>query len=157
MIKMLIPILFFGIWSTSCSDTESTSGKLNAEKIQAKRQMAAQIDTIEPVNFDLDYLMGHFNPVQHPDFTRVPSPFSDRVDMYMRKDAYEAFKSMHAAALKDGITLKIISAARNFEVQKGIWEAKWNGSLPQCQKSCPQNFGIQRYARCLTPPLGYRY
>ena len=128
MIKMLIPILFFGLWSTSCSDTESTSGKLNAEKVQAKRQMAAQIDTIEPVNFDLDYLMGHFNPVQHPDFIRVPSPFSDRVDMYMRKDAYEAFKSMHAAALKDGITLKIISAARNFEAQKGIWEAKWNGS-----------------------------
>lgn len=34
---------------------------------------------------------------------------------------------MHAAALKDSVQLVIISATRNFEAQKGIWEAKWTG------------------------------
>jgi LAS superfamily LD-carboxypeptidase LdcB len=34
---------------------------------------------------------------------------------------------MYEAAKKDGITLKIISATRNFSSQKGIWEAKWTG------------------------------
>lgn len=128
MIKMLIPILFFGLWSTSCSDAGSSSTKWSEQKSQAMAQKAAQNTPPDLADFDLDYLMGHFDPAQHPDFAKISSPFTDRTDMYMRKDAYEAFKSMHAAALKEGISLKIISAARNFEVQKGIWEAKWNGS-----------------------------
>lgn len=128
MIKNLIPVLFFGLWSASCSDTGSASSKLSEQKPQPKAHMAAQNEAAEQADFDLDYLMGHFDPAQHPDFTKISSPYSDRADMYLRRDAYEAFKSMHAAALKEGISLKIISAARNFEVQKGIWEAKWNGS-----------------------------
>jgi LAS superfamily LD-carboxypeptidase LdcB len=32
---------------------------------------------------------------------------------------------MHAAAAKAGVALQIISATRNFEYQKGIWEKKW--------------------------------
>ena len=38
--------------------------------------------------------------------------------MYLRKEAYEAFKEMYTAAKKDGVTLRIISATRNFEAQK---------------------------------------
>lgn len=128
MIKILIPILMFGLWSASCSDTGGSANKLNEQKSQARPQMAAQSEAAEQVDFDLDYLMGHFDPAQHADFAKITSPYADRADMYMRKDAYEAFKSMHAAALKEGISLKIISAARNFDAQKGIWEAKWNGS-----------------------------
>lgn len=45
----------------------------------------------------------------------------------MRADAYEAFKRMRSAASMDGIQLVIVSGARNFARQKGIWEAKWNG------------------------------
>ena len=35
---------------------------------------------------------------------------------------------MREAAQKDGVQLTIISAARNFNHQKRIWEAKWNGN-----------------------------
>jgi LAS superfamily LD-carboxypeptidase LdcB len=34
---------------------------------------------------------------------------------------------MHEAAASDGIDLKILSATRNFNEQKRIWEAKWTG------------------------------
>jgi LAS superfamily LD-carboxypeptidase LdcB len=34
---------------------------------------------------------------------------------------------MYEDALKSGVTLKIISATRNFYVQKSIWEDKWTG------------------------------
>ena len=36
---------------------------------------------------------------------------------------------MAEAAKKEGVILTIISATRNFESQKRIWENKWNGLL----------------------------
>lgn len=44
----------------------------------------------------------------------------------MQRQAWQAFQRMHAAAAKDGITLRILSATRNFDYQKGIWERKWD-------------------------------
>ncbi len=44
---------------------------------------------------------------------------------YLHREAYEAFRRMAAAARKDGIRLRILSAARNFEQQRWIWERKW--------------------------------
>lgn len=126
MMKILLPLLLFGLWSASCSDT-GNAAKTSAAATQAQAKKTAQSEP-SAEEFDFDYLMGRFDPAKHPDFAKISSPYADRTDMYMRKDAYEDFKAMHAAALKDGITLKIISAARNFEAQKGIWEAKWNGS-----------------------------
>lgn len=46
---------------------------------------------------------------------------------YLRREAYLAFKKMYAAAKEAGHTLVIISATRNFDRQKQIWEAKWTG------------------------------
>jgi LAS superfamily LD-carboxypeptidase LdcB len=34
---------------------------------------------------------------------------------------------MHKAAKADGISLVIISATRNFDYQKKIWQSKWTG------------------------------
>jgi LAS superfamily LD-carboxypeptidase LdcB len=45
--------------------------------------------------------------------------------MYLRKETFEAFQKMFEAAQKDKISLKIISATRNFQQQKQIWEGKW--------------------------------
>ncbi len=72
--------------------------------------------------------MGQFDPISHPDFTPVEARYANRDGHYLRKDAYEAFKKMHAAALQSGVQLQIISATRPFKHQKEIWEAKWNGS-----------------------------
>jgi LAS superfamily LD-carboxypeptidase LdcB len=44
----------------------------------------------------------------------------------MHKEAFKAFKTMYFDAKKCGIHLTILSATRNFDRQKSIWEKKWN-------------------------------
>lgn len=77
--------------------------------------------------FDTDYLMGRFSPARHPDFVPVARQYADREGMYLHRAAYDAFLKMRAAAAEEGITMTIRSATRNFDYQKGIWEAKWHG------------------------------
>ena len=80
-------------------------------------------DSIVP--FSREELLGKFNPAKHSDFQLIESRHSSKIDIYLRKEAYDAFKRMHEAALKEGITLTILSATRNFDSQKEIWERKW--------------------------------
>jgi zinc D-Ala-D-Ala carboxypeptidase len=77
--------------------------------------------------FTLDYLMGKFNPEQHPDFMAIPIQYADQEARYIRKDVFNAFVQMYDAAAKEGIRLVIKSSARNFDNQKRIWENKWTG------------------------------
>ena len=44
---------------------------------------------------------------------------------YLRKATNAAFEKMQAAAQAEGVLLRIISASRNFDDQKAIWERKW--------------------------------
>ena len=89
--------------------------------------------------FDTDYLMGKFEPSTHPDFSTIATKHASNSGMRMRTDAYEAFQQMFAAAKKEGITLKIISATRPFHHQKSIWEAKWNGQRQVDGKLLPKD------------------
>ena len=73
--------------------------------------------------------MGKFQAAAHPDFVAVPANLTDgRQAYYLRKEAVAAFKEMAAAAAKEGVALRVISATRSFTHQKQIWEAKWSGS-----------------------------
>ncbi len=83
-------------------------------------------DTL-PIQVDLDYLMGKFDPTTHPDFTELELEHASTKGMYLRKEAYAAFQKMYEAAREDGIRLVILSATRTFDRQKIIWEAKWTG------------------------------
>ena len=82
-----------------------------------------QVDSL-PL-FSQEELLGKFIPAKHDGFQLIDSKYTVKSDIYLRKEAYDAFKRMHEAALKDGITLTILSATRNFDAQKGIWERKW--------------------------------
>jgi D-alanyl-D-alanine carboxypeptidase len=82
------------------------------------------------------YLMGKFDPSNHPDFVKISIKHADRPGLYLRKEVYEAYKRMYETAKLDGIDLKILSATRNFEYQKRIWESKW-------LKICPANPSYQ--------------
>jgi len=81
--------------------------------------------TPRPERYGEAYLMGKFDPVRHPDFVPVGSPYTDRPGMLLRKEAFDAFRKMWEAARQDGVHLKIISSTRTFLQQKTIWEAKW--------------------------------
>lgn len=72
-------------------------------------------------------LLGRINPANDENFVRIESKYTSKSGIYMRKEAYESFKEMHAAAKADGINLTIVSATRTFGAQKGIWERKWTG------------------------------
>ncbi|OAV42718.1 M15 family metallopeptidase [Lewinella sp. 4G2] len=74
-----------------------------------------------------DYLSGKFDPAKHPEFLKVAAKYTDGDPYLLHRETYAAFEKMHAAAKADGITLTIVSATRNFDRQKAIWEAKWNG------------------------------
>lgn len=77
---------------------------------------------------DIKLITGHFDPSSHQDFALIKLKFADREGLYMQKEALEAFQYMYEAAAKDGVHLKIKSATRNFNYQKGIWESKWTGA-----------------------------
>jgi D-alanyl-D-alanine carboxypeptidase len=70
-------------------------------------------------------LIGKFNPAKHKDFVEIEKKYTTKDDLYLRASAYEALKELSAEAAKAGIKLVVLSATRNFEHQKGIWERKW--------------------------------
>jgi zinc D-Ala-D-Ala carboxypeptidase len=76
-----------------------------------------------------NYLLGRFDPATHPQFVKMSDEHTQGSAKggYLRKEAYEAFIKMSDAARKDGVELVIISATRNYESQRRIWENKWEG------------------------------
>lgn len=120
-----------------CQMRENTTGNetkpVVSESAPPSTEVAIAPDeppTAPGEDFTTDYLMGKFDPAQHPEFTLIAQKHASRSDMYLRKDAYDAFIRMQDAAKQEGIRLLIISATRNFDRQKQIWEAKWTGAQP---------------------------
>ena len=112
MIFKVLALSLLSVWSCK-PKTEIKSDVHEKEEVQ------------EP-SFSTSYIMGQFDPADHPDFTIIPSQYTDRDSLYLRKDALEDFIKMYDAALQDNIKLVIRSATRNFDYQKIIWENKWN-------------------------------
>lgn len=127
-----LPALFFLCFLFfSCSEQPTTQKKSsltdnNSNETPANPQKAT-IPKIT-IDYDVDYLMGKITPSKDENFEQIKQKHCSRKGMYMRKDAYEAFVKMYDAALKDGVSLKIISATRPYGHQKRIWESKWSGA-----------------------------
>ncbi|MEO0006680.1 MAG: hypothetical protein RJA20_876 [Bacteroidota bacterium] len=135
-INSLKLILIFSVMICSCSEeTPDTGAKSLPER---KREAAVVRDTTPKPSaapektappakpaLDRDYLMGKFNPSEHPDFVAVKAPYTDRPGMMLRRETYEAFREMWEAAKKEGVELNIKSSTRNFQQQKAIWDGKW--------------------------------
>lgn len=78
-------------------------------------------------NISINDVMGKFDPSSHSNFVEIDLQYASRSGMYLHKEAYDSFKKMYEAARQDDVKLTIKSAARNFDHQKRIWEAKWDG------------------------------
>ncbi len=91
--------------------------------------LVAVISCTNAQSVDKNYLLGKFDPATHPLFSKLEDAHArgSAKDGYLRKETYEAFKKMITAAKEDGVELLIISATRNFDSQKRIWENKWEG------------------------------
>lgn len=97
----------------STTDTVKTENKNDA----------AKADT----TISIEYLIGKFNPAKDKSFTECDLEYANRAGIFLQVETYKAFIKMFYAAKNDGVNLKIISGARNFNYQKSIWEQKWNG------------------------------
>jgi LAS superfamily LD-carboxypeptidase LdcB len=78
--------------------------------------------------YEKDFLLGKISYENDRRFVKISDAYSGKVGtaMYLLEPTYQAFVNMSDAAKKDGVSLKIVSAGRNFQMQKGIWERKWN-------------------------------
>jgi zinc D-Ala-D-Ala carboxypeptidase len=79
---------------------------------------------------DKKYLLGQFDESKDARFVKLDNAYAkgSALGKYLRKETHEAFVKMATAAKQDDVDLFIISATRNFEAQKAIWENKWEGS-----------------------------
>jgi len=89
------------------------------------------IGDITQTTVDKNYLLGRFDPSKDSLFVRLNSTYArgSALNGFLRKETFEAFQKMSEAAKKDGVNLLIISATRNFDSQKTIWDNKWNGKI----------------------------
>jgi len=76
---------------------------------------------------DVDYLMGKYDPAEHSEFVLIPAKYTTKENIYLRKEVFEAYQNMYNAALREGLMLTLVSATRNFDYQRELWESKWNG------------------------------
>ena len=97
--------------------------------MQRKKETTTETNPgeLKDTTHNVRYLMGQFEPSVHPLFQEIDLKYADQRSRLLRKEALEDFISMWEAATKDSIHLKIVSATRNFDYQKEIWEKKWSG------------------------------
>lgn len=99
-----------------------------SQTVSPKKDTLKEASSI-PINrmVSRDFLMGKYKLASQKLFSKINKKYANSANRYMHKEAYEAFKRMYDAAQKEGIQLKIISAARPYHQQKAIWSAKWTG------------------------------
>jgi LAS superfamily LD-carboxypeptidase LdcB len=83
---------------------------------------------------DPRYISGKFDPSEHPDFIEFKSD-TVQSKQYLRIEVYIAFLKMKESASRDSVFLSIVSATRNFDYQKELWENKWSGITPVDNKN----------------------
>ncbi|MEN9333268.1 MAG: hypothetical protein RLY35_448 [Bacteroidota bacterium] len=74
---------------------------------------------------DIAFLLGKTNYANDKRFTKLPMGISSKENAYLLNEVTDSLMKMIAAAKKDGIQFQVISASRNFDQQKNIWEKKW--------------------------------
>jgi len=131
-IRLLFPLLVILIFFSCANNQKPDDGPAEANDPDVEMPAPTSVSDHQlpyiDTEFTTDYIMGKFEPAQHPDFTIIEAKYAGREGMYLRKDTYEAFQDMYKAAKADGVDLKILSATRNFNSQKSIWQAKWTGA-----------------------------
>lgn len=118
-------LLFLILFFYSCTSSQVREDGQESVAMLLGDTVTKPVDN--PVMYPTAYLLGKFNPSADTTFVEIPSAYANKAGMYMNRLAFEAFKKMYEAARKEGLNLKIISATRNFDYQKGIWERKWTG------------------------------
>jgi len=97
------------------------------------------------VQVDENFLLGKINFEEDIRFSLVAANRSTK-SCYLLFEVNWAFEEMAAAAQKEGIVLKVISGGRNFNMQKSIWERKWNARRPNFKTDKETALDILKYS-----------
>ncbi|MEX2028901.1 MAG: M15 family metallopeptidase [Candidatus Paceibacterota bacterium] len=104
-------------------ENEERHQKLLEEKLAQRAIEEQKRVELEQKN----YLMGKFDPAERADFVLIPTEYTlGPQKMYLRREAFDAYLHMQSVASAEAVELKIVSATRNFDYQKEIWEKKWS-------------------------------
>ena len=145
LVSLLFVFIVFGCKSSDSQNKISVEtanvisaveSRLQVDKKSDEQSRSPQSEKMTQIT--IKEVMGQFDPSKHADFVIIDSKYADRDDRLMYSYAYEAFQNMWNAAKSDGVELKIISATRNFDYQKGIWERKWNGQTKVEGRALPE-------------------
>ncbi len=145
LVSLLFVFIVFGCKSSDSQNKISVEtanvisaveSRLQVDKKSDEQSRTPQSEKMTQIT--IKEVMGQFDPSKHADFVIIDSKYADRDDRLMYSYAYEAFQNMWNAANSDGVELKIISATRNFDYQKGIWERKWNGQTKVEGRALPE-------------------
>lgn len=138
-IKLGLTLLLFGHF-LSCSTQQKAKDKKETTPTE-KKNISKEKDTVVlvtksvyPEYLNKEYVLGRFDYTKHSDFIKIPKEFSSKT-RYLRREVFDMFHKMATKAKKEGITLKIVSATRNFAHQKRIWNYKWTDKY----KKHPEN------------------
>ena len=74
------------------------------------------------------FLLGKTNLASSNVFVKLENQYHTKSKMFLEKETAISFKKMKSAAKKDGISLIIVSGARNYYSQKSIWERKFKNN-----------------------------
>jgi LAS superfamily LD-carboxypeptidase LdcB len=118
----IVVLLIIGIFVASCANEAQQNMLKKEEPLEQKEKAPAAI------KIEIDHILGKFEPASHPDFVLVDEQYADIAGRYLHRETYNAYIKMYEAALKDSVHLVIVSATRNHNYQKGIWERKWTGA-----------------------------
>lgn len=80
------------------------------------------LNSDEIINKEL--LLGKIDYATNDNFVKVDQAYASKT-IFLNREVYKAFQEMSTKAKQDGISLQIVSGARNFDHQKAIWERKW--------------------------------
>jgi LAS superfamily LD-carboxypeptidase LdcB len=127
---LFLVFLLFSVTLSLFFVLKADQSEISASHPLERKHFSLQRERIEKPSETLEdkmYFLGKFDPAQENNFVEIDSKYAKRQGLFLRSEAYEAFVKMHTAALKDGVQLTIVSATRNFDYQKFIWERKWSG------------------------------
>ena len=104
------------------STINSQQSTVNGQQTSVNNEKANKDSLLIPK----EVLLGKFNPATDTNFVLIPEHMASNKSMYCHRETFQAYLAMRDSALRDGITLTIVSATRNFDRQKQIWDRKWN-------------------------------
>lgn len=144
LIVFVVPLFTYSLLDR---DKKSKDEKIYQENLQKDKIKKEARDAEEK-----KYLLGEFEPSERNDFSIIPKEYTTGGNkMYLRNETLVAFYKMRESAIKNGIELKILSATRNFNYQKNLWNDKWSGATIVEGQNLSKSItdGLERFKKIL--------